>query len=54
MITQREGSGGAPMIGPRTSWSIVRFDVPIRLLNQLESGTSSIVLRFFARSPDGL
>ena len=28
--------------------------VPIRLVNQLESGTSSIVLMFWARVPDGL
>ena len=54
MSTQRDGSGGAPRLGPRTISSTVTVVVPIRFVNQLESGTSSIVLMFFARVPDGL
>ena len=52
--TQFDGSGGAPTFGPRTSSSFVIGLVPMRLVNQLESGTSSIVLMFFARRPLGL
>src|SRR5262245_28054433 len=53
-MTHREGSGGAPTLGPRTTSSIVSALVPMRLVNQLESGTSSMVLTFCARSPEGL
>ena len=53
-MTQRDGSGGAPTLGPRTISSIVSALVPTRLVNQLESGSSSIVLTFCARRPEGL
>jgi hypothetical protein len=53
--TQRDGSGGAPTTGPRTSSSAVSARALMRLaVNQFESGTSSMVLRFCARVPDGL
>ena len=48
-----DGSGGAPTLAPRIICSGVIAVVPIRLVNQFESGTSSIVLMFFARRPDG-
>ncbi len=57
--TQCDGSGGAPAIGPRAI--SIRRDPrlsgligPIRFVNQLESGTSSIELMSRARVPDGL
>ena len=50
-----DGSGGAPTIGPRRQLlGRDRGSVPIRFVNQLESGSSSIVLRFCARLPEGL
>ena len=52
--THFEGSGGAPMMGPRAICSTDTGTVPMRLVNQLESGTSSMVLTFWARRPDGL
>ena len=48
-----DGSGGAPTFGPRVMSSVVIGRVPMRLVNQLESGTSSMVLMFFARRPHG-
>jgi hypothetical protein len=51
--THCEGSGGSPTLGPRTSSSFVTVLAPIRFVNQLESGTSSMVLMFFARKPLG-
>jgi hypothetical protein len=53
-MTHFDGSGGAPRFGPRTSSSMLTVRAPTRLVNQLESGTSSIVLMFCARNPDGL
>ena len=41
------------MSGPRVISSVVIGFEPIRLVNQLESGTSSMVLMFFARRPLG-
>ena len=41
-------------MGPRAISSAETLVVPIRLVNQLESGTSSIVLMFLARVPVGL
>src|SRR5688500_17496163 len=51
--THFDGSGGAPTFGPRASSSALIGREPIRLVNQLESGTSSMVLMFFARNPVG-
>src|SRR6185503_21227792 len=51
--THFDGSGGAPTTGPRLISSAVIGRVPMRLVNQLESGTSSIVLTFWARTPAG-
>src|SRR5262245_40084856 len=51
MSVHLDGSGGAPTFGPRVSASTVMGVVPIRFVNQLESGTSSMVLMFFARIP---
>src|SRR5262245_31152682 len=48
----REASGGWPLMGPVASSAAVSVRVPTRLVNQLESGTSSTVLMFFARVPD--
>src|SRR5262245_37514030 len=53
ITTHFDGSGGAPTFVPRTSSSIVKGLLPTRFVNQLESGTSSIVLRFLARRPLG-
>ena len=44
-----EASGGRPRSGRATICSAVSSGVPMRLVNQLESGTSSIVLMFCAR-----
>jgi hypothetical protein len=52
--THRDGSGGVPTLGPRVSCSGVIGVVPIRLVNQFESGTSSMVLISLARNPDGV
>src|SRR5690349_15561601 len=52
--THFDGSGGRPTIGPRVNSSTVSERVPMRLVNQLESGTSSIVLMSCARLPDGV
>ena len=41
------------MFGPRTISSTVTGREPTRLVNQLESGTSSIVLMFCAGRPEG-
>ena len=54
MSTHRDGSGGTPTLAPRSISAALRGVVPIRFVNQLESGTSSIVLTFCARRPDGL
>ena len=43
-------AGGAPSIGPRTASSIEIGRVPMRLVNQLESGTSSTVFTLPART----
>src|SRR5215203_5105461 len=53
MIVQDEGSGGGPLLGPLINSSLFRVRVPMRLVNQLESGTSSTVLAFSARMPAG-
>src|SRR6476660_124740 len=53
-ITHFSGAGGRPMTGPCASWAAVTSVEPIRFVNQLESGTSSIVLMFRARVFDGL
>jgi hypothetical protein len=42
------------MTGPFVISSFVIGFEPIRLVNQLESGTSSMVLMFFARRPLGV
>jgi hypothetical protein len=42
------------LIGVRAIWVCPGWAGPIRFVNQLESGTSSIVLTFYARVPDGL
>ena len=52
-MTHFSGAGGAPVSGPRTIRSGVTSTVPIRFVNQPESGTSSIVLTFCARVFDG-
>ena len=44
------GAGPVPVSGPRDSSSRVRGRARIRFVNQLESGTSSIVLMFCART----
>jgi hypothetical protein len=46
--------GCAPTIGPRVSSSSDTVVVPIRFVNQFESGTSSIVLMLIAPTPVGL
>ena len=43
MIVHLPGAGGRPSIGPRTASSFETGRVPMRLVNQLESGTSSTV-----------
>src|SRR5262245_64824590 len=53
MSVHCSGFGGRPVSGPETTCSGVNF-ASRRLVNQLESGTSPIVLMFFARRPDGL
>src|SRR6185436_7971698 len=50
---QRDGSGGSPRFGPRAISSAETVVAPIRFVNQFESGTSSMVLMFCARVPDG-
>src|SRR5205809_2772400 len=52
-ITQRSGLGGGPTFGPRTRSSADSERGRMRLVNQLESGTSSIVLTSRARVFDG-
>jgi hypothetical protein len=52
-MVQCDGSGGAPTFGPRTTSSTVSGRLTIRFVNQLESGTSSMVLMFCARMPAG-
>ena len=44
MITQRSGFGAGPAFGPRTKSAVDRGRGRMRLVNQPESGTSSIVL----------
>jgi hypothetical protein len=43
-------AGGGPGVDCRTMSAAVSGCVPIRFVNQLESGTSSIVLTFCART----
>ena len=52
MITHFSGAGGGPTLGPRSSCSSGTA-LTMRLVNQLESGTSSMVLMFCARVFDG-
>ena len=47
---QGPGAGPLPVIGPRDTSSGVTARVRMRLVNQFESGTSSIVLTFLART----
>ncbi len=48
------GDGGTSELTPRASWAAVIDVLPMRLVNQLESGTSSIVLTLPARVFEGL
>ena len=48
------GDGGVSELTPRASWAAVIGAAPMRLVNQLESGTSSMVLMLPARVFDGL
>ena len=50
ITVQLPGAGPVPDAGPLTSSSIVTDTAPSRFVNQFESGTSSIVLRFCART----
>ena len=54
MTVQRSAAGGGPRLVPRSSSSTGSAFAPMRLVNQLESGTSSMVLMFWARVFDGL
>src|SRR5688572_14079957 len=54
MITHFSGAGAGPTLGPRTISSTVTARLPIRFVNQLESGTSSTVLMLRARLFDGV
>ena len=53
-MTHFSGAGGRPVLGPRRISSIDSSRVPMRFVNQLESGTSSIVLIFCARVFEGV
>ena len=50
ITVQPPGAGPVPDPGPLTSSSTVTGTVPSRFVNHVESGTSSIVLRFCART----
>src|SRR5262249_53546339 len=54
VIVHRSGLGARPVSGPRTTSSAVTRRGSTRLVNQLESGTSSIVLTLRAWTLDGL
>ena len=43
------GDGGVSELAPRASCAAVMSAVPMRFVNQLESGTSSVVLTLAAR-----
>ena len=51
MTTHFDGSGGLPTLAARISSAFAIGRVAMRFVNQLESGTSSIVLMFRARVP---
>src|SRR6187399_301718 len=53
MTVNLPGAGPVPVIGPRTISAMLNGCARIRLVNQLEFGTSSMVLIFIARGlPD--
>src|SRR5262245_55334418 len=52
VMVQRSGLGGGPEFGPRTKSSAEAAGGRMRFVNQLESGTSSIVLTLPARTFD--
>ena len=54
MTVQRSAAGGGPRLVPLNKSSTDSALAPMRLVNQLESGTSSMVLMFWARVLDGL
>ena len=54
MMVHFSGAGGGPALGPRTTSSTDTARLPMRLVNQLESGTSSTVLMLRARLFDGV
>jgi len=53
MIVHGPGTGPCVVQPPVSSSSADRVRLPTRLVNQLESGTSSIVFRFCARRSSG-